>query len=87
MGDGRSWSASGNRTAYRLGVRPLCVEVLTKVSGIAYEDATHDALHTQVDGRDIVVIGGQALLRNKRAAGRHKDLDDVEWLEAHAPRR
>ena len=27
------------------------------------------------------VIGREALLRNKRAAGRHKDLDDVEWLE------
>lgn len=69
--------------AYRLGVKPLCIEVLTKVSGIEFDDATNDALHTEVDGRDIVVIGRQALLRNKRAAGRHKDLDDVEWLEAH----
>lgn len=71
--------------AYRLGVKPLCIEVLTKVSGIAFDDARQDALHTQVDGRDILVIGREALLRNKRAAGRHKDLDDVEWLEAHQP--
>lgn len=68
--------------AYRLGVKPLCIEVLTKVSGITFDDAVRDALHTRIDGRDIDVIGREALLRNKRAAGRHKDLDDVEWLEA-----
>ncbi len=71
--------------AYRLGVKPLCIEVRTKISGIAFEDAIHDALRARVDGRDVVVIGRQALLRNKRAAGRHKDLDDVEWLEANEP--
>lgn len=37
-----------------------------------------------VDGRMVPVIGRAALLRNKRAAGRHKDLDDVEWLERGA---
>jgi len=34
-----------------------------------------------VDGRPIPVIGREALLRNKRAAARPKDLLDVEALE------
>jgi hypothetical protein len=33
------------------------------------------------------VIGLAELLRNKRAAGRHKDLDDVEHLEPLLSRR
>ncbi len=69
--------------AYRFGVQPLRIELLTKVSGVSYDDATRDPLRAEVDGRIILVIGREALLRNKRAAGRHKDLDDVEWLELH----
>lgn len=67
--------------AYRFGAKPLRAEVLTQVSGVTFEEATTDALTTSVDGRPVRVIGREALLRNKRAAGRHKDLDDVEWLE------
>ncbi len=70
-------------TAYRFGVKPLCIELLTKVSGVSFEEATDQPLQVEVDGRRIRVIGREALLRNKRAAGRHKDLDDVDWLERH----
>lgn len=31
--------------------------------------------------REVRVIGPEPLLRNKRAAGRHRDLEDAEWLE------
>jgi hypothetical protein len=55
--------------------------VLTQVSGVTFEEATTDALTTAVDGRPVRVVGREALLRNRRAAGRHEDLDDVEWLE------
>lgn len=67
--------------AYRFGAKPLRAEVLTQISGVTYEEAARDALVTTVEGRAVRVIGRDALLRNKRAAGRHKDLDDVEWLE------
>lgn len=71
--------------AYRIGMKPLRIEVLTKISGTSFEEAASDPLHANVDGRDVLVIGREALLRNKRAAGRHKDLDDVEWLEKARP--
>ena len=70
--------------AYRIGVKPLRIEVLTKISGVSFDEAANEALDADVDGRVVVVIGREALLRNKRAAGRHKDLDDVEWLEQAA---
>ena len=69
--------------AYRIGVKPLRIAVLTKISGVSFEEAARESLQANVDGRVVSVIGRQALLRNKRAAGRHKDLDDVEWLERH----
>ena len=40
-----------------------------------------------LDGREIPYIGRLALLRNKRAAGRPKDLADVAWLEDHGEPR
>jgi len=72
--------------AYRLGLKPLRIELLTKVSGISFDEAATNVLSADVDGRVIAVIGRDALLKNKLAAGRHKDLDDAEWLERHRGR-
>ena len=70
---------------YRMGVKPLCIEVLTSLSGVDFDDAWRDHETLEVDGRTVPVIGRAALLRNKRAAGRPKDLGDVDWLERHDP--
>ena len=67
--------------AYRFGVRPNLVELLTRISGVAFRVAATDARVVDVDGRAVKVIGRAALLANKRAAARPKDLDDVDWLE------
>ncbi len=69
-------------SAYRFGLKPLLAEVLTKVSGVTFDEAVVDAVIADVDGRPVRVMGRAALIQNKRAAGRHKDLADVEWLEA-----
>ena len=69
--------------AYRIGMKPLRIEVLTKISGVSFDEAARAPLRASIDGRLVSVIGRRALLQNKRAAGRHKDLDDVEWLEHH----
>ncbi|MFO0666776.1 MAG: hypothetical protein U0174_22690 [Polyangiaceae bacterium] len=67
--------------AYRFGVAPLKVEVLTKVSGITFDEAATDAPSFDLDGHQIPYIAKAALIRNKKAAGRLKDLADVEELE------
>lgn len=68
---------------YRFGVKPFLIEVLTSITGVEFDDAARDAIEVDVEGRAVRVIGRSALLRNKRAAGRLKDLDDAEWLEEH----
>jgi len=56
-------------------------EILTQISGVDFDEARAEA--TWVDAGDlrIPVIGRSALLINKRAAGRSRDLADVETLE------
>ncbi|MEO8903180.1 MAG: hypothetical protein ABI488_13750 [Polyangiaceae bacterium] len=71
------------RYGYRMGQKPNLIELLTTVNGITFEEARTDARLFELDGRRIPYIGRAALLKNKRAAGRPKDLADVAWLEAH----
>ncbi|MCA9647982.1 MAG: hypothetical protein H6718_08485 [Polyangiaceae bacterium] len=67
--------------AYRFGVAPLKVEVLSQISGVTFDEASAESQYFEVGGCRIPYIGRSALIRNKRAAGRHKDLADVEALE------
>lgn len=66
---------------YRMGVKPNLIEILTTIDGVTFDEAMEDTRSIQVDGRTVSVIGRAALLKNKRASGRAKDLADVEWLE------
>ena len=72
-----------DRYGYRFGLKPYCIEVLTSISGVTFAEATKAARVFLVEGRAVKVIGRDALVANKRAAGRPKDLDDVAWLEEH----
>jgi hypothetical protein len=67
--------------AYRFGIAPLKIEILTKISGVSFDDALRGSKTFELDGYRIPYIGKAALIANKRAAGRHKDLADVEELE------
>jgi hypothetical protein len=66
---------------YRMGVRPQLIELLTTIDGVTFDEANHGRRYFEIDSRQIPYIGRSALLKNKRAAGRMKDLADVEWLE------
>jgi hypothetical protein len=76
---------AGEGYGYRFGVKPNLVEILTTVSGVDFDTAAADPIRVDVDGRAVPVIGRAALLQNKRAAARDKDLDDVRWLERNPP--
>ncbi len=67
--------------AYRFGIAPLKVEILTQISGVSFDEALSGSRTFDLDGHAVPYIGKKALVANKRAAGRHKDLADVEELE------
>lgn len=66
----------------QIGVEPGRIDVLTKVSGVAFEEAWQGRVQANFgEGVRCSVIGLSELLRNKRASGRPQDLADVDALE------
>ena len=63
------------------GRPPFRVDILNRISGITFDEAIADGDSFNVRGRSIPVIGRDALLKNKRAAGRPQDLVDADRLE------
>jgi len=68
-------------TVYQIGLPPRRIDVLTEISGVSFDEATVDAVTGHLGPEAVRCIGLQALIRNKRAAGRAKDLADLEVLE------
>jgi hypothetical protein len=77
-----SWSSALTRTetVVQLGRPPNRIDVLTGLSGLTFDDAWSTRIDGLVEGVRVPILGREALIRNKRAAGRHKDLGDVEAL-------
>ena len=65
----------------RMGVPPLRIEIMTSVSGVDFEECYEQRELRDWDGVPIAVISLGMLKRNKQAAGRPKDLDDLEHLK------
>ena len=71
-------------TVWMIGVEPLRVDVLTGVEGITFAEAWPRRETARVLDFDAPIISKQDLIRNKRAAGREKDLLDLRALEQHS---
>lgn len=74
------FSQPGN--GLHIGVPPFRIDILTKISGLTFDEAWPGRIEAEVLGHKIAVIGRDELIRNKRAAGRDKDLLDVKMLES-----
>lgn len=70
-----------NSGVVQIGVPPNRIDILTRISGVSYGEISDEIAEFELEGRTIKVIGINALLKNKRAAGRDQDLLDVEALE------
>lgn len=68
-------------TVVQLGVPPNRIDLLTSISGVPnFADAWASRADHDVRGRRVPFLGRDALVRNKRASARRKDLADVEAL-------
>ena len=65
----------------QIGVPPVRIDLLTSVSGLTFEPVWAARIEVEIDGLTVPVIGRRALIENKRAAGRPKDLADIHELE------
>jgi hypothetical protein len=71
-------------TVYQIGLPPRRIDVMTSISGVAFDEAERTALKIAIEGLELPVLGRRQLLANKRATGRAKDRLDAELLEQHS---
>lgn len=64
----------------RMGVPPVRIEINTGISGVNFRDCYPGKVTDEIDGVKVDFINLDDLKVNKKAAGRHKDLDDLENL-------
>lgn len=64
----------------QIGLPPRRIDVLTSISGVGFQEAWVGRVTHQVAGLSVPFIGRSELVRNKRAAGRAKDMADLEAL-------
>jgi hypothetical protein len=64
----------------QLGVAPNRIDLMTSISGVSFDEAWQTRVPASLDGVEVNIISREALLRNKRASGRPKDLIDVDAL-------
>ncbi len=65
----------------QIGLPPRRIDILNSADGITFDEAIAEGASFTLEGRKIPVIGRQALIKNKRAAGRAQDLADIEAIE------
>ena len=64
----------------RMGVPPMRLEISTGISGVDFEECYANRIVDVLDGMQVAIIDLQHLKINKKAAGRLKDLADLENL-------
>jgi len=64
----------------RMGHPPMRIEILTSISGVEFDECLPKKEVDTLAGISVNIIGLKDLKQNKKASGRHKDLDDLENL-------
>jgi predicted nucleotidyltransferase len=66
----------------QIGRDPLRIDLLSAITGVAFNEVRAGADEVELDGQRLLIIGINELLTNKSATGRAKDKDDVRRLRA-----
>jgi hypothetical protein len=70
---------------FMLGRKPWRIDILTSIDGVSFEQAWKTRVKAEFAVSPLYVIGRSMLVKNKRTAGREKDLADVAMLALHTP--
>ncbi|MEX0691637.1 MAG: hypothetical protein WD934_05290 [Gemmatimonadales bacterium] len=66
----------------QLGLPPYRIDIMTSLSGLEFSHGWVGRVAGELFDVPVPFIGRDALIANKRASGRPKDLEDVRALEA-----
>lgn len=65
----------------QIGLPPRRIDLLTQLSGLAFEEAWPNRTIVRVGPLEVPFLGRADLVVNKRATGRTRDLADLEVLD------
>jgi hypothetical protein len=68
------------RAMLQMGVEPVQIHVMGAISGVTWDAAWPQRVAARCGRHDVAFLGREAFLQNKRAAGRPKDLADIDAL-------
>jgi hypothetical protein len=71
---------AGPDQVLQLGYPPQRVDLVTSLTGVAWEEAVEGRIGAEYGGVPVAYLGRNELIRNKRALGRKKDEADIEAL-------
>jgi hypothetical protein len=74
-------AVADRRRMLEMGVPPVQIHVMSAISGVEWDEAWSDRAEGTLGSRRVSFLGRDTYLRNKRAAGRPKDLADIDALE------
>jgi hypothetical protein len=66
---------------YQIGIVPHRIDILTSLTGLTFAEAWESRVPGKLGDHACDFIGREALIRNKRAVGRPRDLADIAELE------
>lgn len=64
----------------QIGYPPVRIDVMSSISGVAFDEVWATRIFGDLGGREVFFMGREALLKNKIASGRPKDMDDAKRL-------
>jgi hypothetical protein len=65
---------------FRIGVEPLRLEIVTRIDGVEFDQCRAGRVEAELDGLKIPFLNLDDLKTNKAAAGRPKDLADLDYF-------
>jgi hypothetical protein len=71
---------AAGRKLIEMGVAPIQIHVMSQIDGITWDEVWQSHDLGRFGTRDVPFIGREAFIQNKRAAGRLKDLADVDAI-------
>jgi hypothetical protein len=78
--DKSDFLTNDNFDVFTFGRPPMAIDIIKKIKGLSFEETYKNAQDIKVDGIKIKLIHYNHLIQSKKAAGRYKDLDDIENL-------
>ncbi|MGE0445317.1 MAG: hypothetical protein AB7P99_08805 [Vicinamibacterales bacterium] len=74
------YDVADRRRMLQLGLPPVQIHLMSAISGVDWEDVWRSRVEGSLGRHGVTFIGRDAFIRNKRAAGRPKDIADIDAL-------